>query len=45
MAIGLNYLPMKQIAVKAEYSHRLLKDVYNDEPSVSIGIAYEGFFK
>ena len=33
-----------QIAVKAEYSHRFLKSQYNDEPSVSIGIAYQGFF-
>ena len=45
VAAGVNYYPLPQIAVKAEYSHRLLKDVYNDEPSVSIGIAYEGFFK
>ncbi len=45
IAAGVNYYPLPQIAVKAEYSHRLLKDVYNDEPSVSIGIAYEGFFK
>ncbi|MCR4773484.1 MAG: hypothetical protein K5854_03915 [Prevotella sp.] len=44
MAVGLNYYPLPQIAVKAEYSRRLLKSQYNDEPSVSIGIAYEGFF-
>ena len=44
MAAGVNYYPVKQIAIKAEYSHRFLKSKYNDEPSVSIGVAYEGFF-
>ena len=44
MAVGLNYYPVPEIAVKAEYSHRFLKDLYNDEPSVSIGVTYEGFF-
>lgn len=44
VAVGINYYPMPQIAVKAEYSHRFLKPAYNDEPSVSIGIAYQGFF-
>lgn len=44
MAAGINYHPLPQVAVKAEYSHRFLKSVYNDEPSVSIGIAYEGWF-
>ena len=44
MAFGLNYLPIKHIVVKAEYSHRFLKKLYNDEPSVSIGVAYEGWF-
>ncbi|MBR1395465.1 MAG: hypothetical protein IJ559_07390 [Prevotella sp.] len=44
MAFGLNYHPMPQIVIKAEYSKRLLKSLYNDEPSVNIGIAYEGFF-
>ena len=44
MSFGVNYYPLKQIAVKAEYSKRFLKSQYNNEPSVSIGIAYEGFF-
>ena len=44
MAFGLNYFPVKEIVVKAEYSIRFLKDIYNDEPSLNIGIAYEGFF-
>ena len=44
IALGLNYYPIPQIAIKGEYSHRFLKSQYNDEPSISIGIAYEGFF-
>ena len=45
IAAGLNYLPMPQIAVKAEYSHRFLRAGYNPEPSISIGVCYMGFFK
>jgi hypothetical protein len=41
---GLNYYPIPEIAVKAEYSFRKLKSQYNNEPSLNIGIAYEGFF-
>jgi len=44
LAVGLNYKPMKQIVVKAEYSHHFLKSQYNNEPSINIGIAYEGWF-
>ena len=44
IAFGVNYMPLKQVVVKAEYSHRFLKSMYNDEPSLNIGIAYEGFF-
>ena len=45
IAVGLNYFPIPQIAVKAEYSHRFLKAGYNPEPSVSLGICYMAFFK
>ena len=44
IAVGLNWLPVPQIAVKAEYSHRFLPSQYNNEPSVSLGIAYMAFF-
>ena len=44
IAAGLNWFPVPQIAVKAEYSHRFLKSQYNNEPSLSLGIAYMGFF-
>lgn len=43
-AVGVNYFPLPQIAVKAEYNYRALKKGYNDEPALNIGIAYEGFF-
>jgi hypothetical protein len=44
MAFGVNYCPVPEIAIKAEYSNRLLKSQYNNEPSVSVGVTYEGFF-
>lgn len=44
LAVGVNYHPVPQIVIKAEYSNRFLKDIYNNEPSVNIGVAYEGFF-
>lgn len=44
MAVGINWYPIPQIAVKAEYSKRFLKTQYNNEPSINIGIAYQGFF-
>jgi len=44
ITLGLNYLPIKQVVVKAEYSKRLLKSQFNDEPSISLGVCYSGFF-
>ena len=44
MAVGINYYPVKQSVVKAEYSHRFLKSQYNNEPAINIGVAYEGWF-
>lgn len=44
IAAGINYMPVEQIALKCEYSHRFLKKEYNPEPSISFGIAYMGFF-
>lgn len=45
VAFGINYYPIKDIVIKAEYSHRFYKAPYNNEPSFNIGIAYSGFFK
>lgn len=44
LAGGVNYYPLPQIVVKAEYKHRFYRSQYNDEPAVNIGVAYEGFF-
>ena len=44
MAVGINWLPIPQVALKCEYSRRFLKSQYNDEPSLSLGIVYMGFF-
>ena len=44
IAAGLNYYPMKDIVIKGEYSVGILKSNYNNEPSLSLGIAYAGFF-
>ncbi len=45
VAAGINWMPLPQIAVKAEYSHRFLKAGYNPEPSVSVGVCYMAFFR
>jgi hypothetical protein len=42
---GINYYPLSDIVVKAEYAAGLLKSPFNDERSVTIGIAYAGFFR
>jgi hypothetical protein len=44
IAFGVNYFPVREVVVKAEYSVGLLKQPFIDEPSVSLGIAYTGFF-
>ena len=44
MAVGVNYFPLPEVVVKAEFSKRFLKSAYNNEPAVNISVAYEGFF-
>jgi len=44
ISAGVNYFPMKELVVKAEYSMRKIKAPYNDEPTISLGIGYAGFF-
>jgi hypothetical protein len=44
VAVGLNYFPIRDIVIKGEYSIGLLDKRYNNEPSVSIGVAYSGWF-
>lgn len=44
MTFGFNYHPIEQIVVKGQFAKRFFTHAYNDEPSVSLGIAYMGFF-
>ncbi|MDR0658268.1 MAG: hypothetical protein LBG18_04965 [Mediterranea sp.] len=41
---GVNYFPMDGLVVKAEYQMRKLNSPYNNEPTLSIGVAYAGLF-
>ena len=41
---GINYYPLPQICVKAEYNYRKFDKQYNDEPAINIGVAYQGQF-
>ena len=45
VAVGINYRPVREIVLKGEYSIGLLDSRYNNEPSLSVGIAYAGLFK
>lgn len=44
VAVGLNYYPIPQIVVKGEYAVGILSRQYSNEPSLSLGIAYSGWF-
>ncbi|MCM1107572.1 MAG: hypothetical protein NC388_00805 [Clostridium sp.] len=44
VSAGVNYYPIKDIAIKGEYSVGLLRSAFNNEPAVSIGVTYAGFF-
>jgi hypothetical protein len=41
---GINYFPMKELVIKAEYTLRQFSAPYNNEPTISLGIGYAGFF-
>lgn len=43
--VGLNYKPLAEITVKAEYAYRQLKSQFNDEPTLSLGVTYAGWFR
>lgn len=45
VACGVNFYPIKEVVIKAEYSKRFLKGIYNNEPSFSLSVAYSGWFK
>ena len=44
---GINYYPIPEIAVKAEYSLRGIGEPgrYNNEPYIALGITWAGYFK
>ncbi len=42
---GLNYKPMNELVLKAEFSHRIFSSQYNNENTVSLSIAYAAFYK
>ncbi|MDR2809506.1 MAG: hypothetical protein LBB84_02980 [Tannerellaceae bacterium] len=44
VSVGLNYFPLPQVVVKAEYALRKFKAPFNQEPTLSLGIAYSGLF-
>ena len=44
LTAGVNYFPLPQIVLKAEYSSRMFSSPYNDENTISVGIMYTGFF-
>ena len=54
-AVGINYFPIRQIGIKAEFSYGILKPgtradgtrgkLYNDEPQLAVGIVYAGFYQ
>lgn len=45
VSFGLNYSPIPQIAIKAEYQMRnLVNPTYNDENTFAIGVTWAGFF-
>ncbi|MFI3298920.1 MAG: hypothetical protein R3Y49_03855 [Rikenellaceae bacterium] len=44
--VGINYFPIPEVVVKAEYSSRTFPGGnYNTENTFSLGIAFSGFFK
>lgn len=42
--LGLNYYPLPEIALKAEWGLRQLKSQYNPEPWVAVGVTWCGMF-
>ncbi len=41
---GVNYMPVKGIVIKGEYSYRQFSSAYNNEPTISLGVCYSGMF-
>lgn len=45
ISAGINWMPIPQIVVKADYTYGILDKKYNNEPAINLGIAYVGWFK
>ena len=45
ITFGFNYFPIKQIVVKGEWSNRIFKSQFNNEPTLSLGVGYYGLFQ
>ena len=45
IAAGVNYYPIRDVTVKADFHIGILDKRYNNEPAISIGVAYSGLFK
>ncbi len=45
VSAGVNWYPIPQVIVKGEYTCGILSKPYNNEPAISLGIAYVGWFK
>ena len=43
--VGVNYRPVQAITIKADYAYRRLKSQFNDEPTLSLGVTYAGWWK
>lgn len=41
---GVNYIPVKQVILKAEYSLGLLSRAYTPEPAIAVGVCYSAKF-
>ncbi len=41
---GVNYSPVPQITIKAEYQSRIFSSSYNTENTLAIGFTYTGLF-
>ena len=44
VTFGFNYYPIKQIVIKGEYSCRLFKSQFINEPTISLAVCYAGMF-
>lgn len=45
VTMGINYRPIRDITIKGEWSNRIFDSQFNNEPSVSLGVTYCGWFK